>query len=123
MIVWGGGASSTTNTGGKYDPIADAWIATSIAAGVLTPRTAHSSVWTGNEMIVWGGWISTGITSNDGAHYDPVTNAWTAAATTNAPSVRYDHTAIWTGSEMILWGGEDGSGTELGNGKRYRCVP
>ena len=58
LIVWGGNAGSGTpnyvNTGGLYDPVADQWTAIS-SIGAPDPRSGHSSVWTGSQMIIWGG--------------------------------------------------------------------
>ena len=54
MIVWGGTGGSFLNTGGRYNPITDGWTATS-ATGAPTGRGLHTAVWTGSEMIVWGG--------------------------------------------------------------------
>src|SRR5439155_26303458 len=42
------------NTGGRYNPIADSWTATSTTDAAY-PRAYHTTVWTGTEMIVWGG--------------------------------------------------------------------
>jgi hypothetical protein len=42
------------NTGGVYDPGADTWAATS-TANAPAAREMHTAVWTGSEMIVWGG--------------------------------------------------------------------
>ena len=64
-------------------------------------------MWTGSEMIVWGG-VGGGGTFNTGGRYNPSTNTWTATSTTNAPVARDVHTAVWTGSEMIVWGGSGG---------------
>jgi N-acetylneuraminic acid mutarotase len=100
MIVWGGG---WVNTGGRYNPSTDGWIATS-TTNAPTGRSGHSAVWTGTQMIVWGGGDSTGDL-NTGGRYNPGTNSWTATSTTNAPSPRDWHTAVWTGSQMIVWGG------------------
>jgi len=56
MIVWGGHADSNyPNTGARYKTILSSWTATSMAGACPTPRTGHSAVWTGREMIVWGG--------------------------------------------------------------------
>ena len=63
-------------------------------------------MWTGSEMIVWGG-IGGGYVLNTGGRYNPSTDSWTATSTTNAPAGRYRHTAVWNGSEMIVWGGYD----------------
>jgi hypothetical protein len=58
MIVWGGEAypypTSTTISGGRYDPATDTWMPTSTARAP-TGRKLHTAVWTGSEMIVWGG--------------------------------------------------------------------
>ncbi len=78
-------------------------------------RFDHTAVWTGSEMIVWGG-FDAGV-SNGGSRYDPATDVWTATSTVDAPSGRRDHTAVWTGSEMIVWGGHDGG--YLDSGGRY----
>ena len=67
------------------------------------PRV-HTAVWTGSEMIVWGGYDG-GTFLNTGGRYNPSTNSWTATSTTGAPAGRSYHTAVWTGSEMIVWGG------------------
>ena len=67
-------------------------------------RDSHAAVWTGTEMIVWGG-FGQGNYVNTGGRYNPNTDSWTATSTTNAPSCTLHHTAVWTGSEMIVWGG------------------
>ena len=69
-------------------------------------RKNHTAVWTGSEMIVWGG-FGNGMYFNTGGKYTPATDSWTATTTTNAPAARDYHTAVWTGSEMIVWGGFD----------------
>ena len=121
MIVWGGFDSSKspsrpTNAGGRYDAVADVWSATQLV-GAPSPRAAHTAVWTGKEMIVWGGW-DTETRFNDGARYNPITNEWTAISTIGGPSPRTGHTAVWTGTEMIIWGGRNGS-NYLDDGGRY----
>ena len=93
------------NTGGRYDPATDSWTATS-TSNAPSERSEHTAVWTGSEMIVWGGGRAYFHNIfNTGGRYNPGTNSWTATSTTNAPSARYGHTAVWTGSEMIVWGG------------------
>ena len=105
MIVWGGGGNGIVNTGGKYNPVTDSWIATS---GANTPiaRIFHTAIWTGSEMIVWGGYNSNG-SLNSGGRYNPSTDSWTATSVSNAPSARWAHIAIWTASQMIIWDGTD----------------
>jgi len=119
MIVWGGDlASGTTGlaTGGRYNPIADTWTATSIT-GAPSGRYGHSAVWTGSEMIVWGGYGNSYF--NTGGRYNPNTDSWTATSTNNAPSVRAFPSAVWTGCEMIVWGGTINNTIFFNTGGRY----
>jgi N-acetylneuraminic acid mutarotase len=81
----------------------DTWTATS-TDNPPEGRFFHTAVWTGSEMIVWGG-VNGNDWLNTGGKYDPSTDSWTATSTTNAPDGRQTHTAVWTGSEMIIWGG------------------
>jgi hypothetical protein len=71
--------------------------------GAPAPRSQLTAVWTGTEMIVWGGevWTSFG----DGARYNPRTDRWTVLNANGAPRSRTAHTAVWTGTEMLVWGG------------------
>ena len=103
---------TTTNSPNGPTPTpacADAWTATSTTNAPLG-RDFHTAVWTGSEMIVWGG-ISNGFPEvlNTGGRYNPSTDSWTATSTHQRAQCRRDHTAIWTGSEMIVWAGFDGS--------------
>lgn len=123
MIVWGGydSGSSTgdVNTGAIYDPINNIWTSvTSSTSSTPSARDSHTAVWTGKEMIVWGG-ISGLVDVNTGCRYNPVTDTWETISTIGAPTERDSHTAIWTGNEMIIWGGEDQNGITLGDGARY----
>jgi N-acetylneuraminic acid mutarotase len=90
-------------------PCADQWAATTIA-NAPSLRTSHRAVWTGTEMIVWGG-SHGGLNLVTGGRYNPSTDSWRATSTNHAPTARGAFTAVWTGSEMIIWGG---SGTNTG---------
>ncbi len=119
MIVWGGVNElfQLTNTGGRYDPGTDSWIATNLA-NAPSPRQYHSGVWTGTEMIVWGASLA-----NMGGRYNPGTDNWIPTTTSNAPVVRIFHTAVWTGTQMIVWGGINDGAFELNTGGRYCAQP
>src|SRR5207248_9537832 len=95
------------NTGGRYDPGTDSWTATS-TSNAPAARVGHAAVWTGRQMVVWGG-ITIGGCLNTGGGYNRTTDTWIATSTNNAPSIRSDHTAVWTSSEMVVWGGIDNS--------------
>jgi hypothetical protein len=56
----------------------DEWTPTSMN-GAPPPRADHSAVWTGREMVVWGG--SGGAYLDSGGRYDPSQDAWTATST------------------------------------------
>jgi N-acetylneuraminic acid mutarotase len=99
--------------------IDDTWTSTSIT-NAPDARYNHTAVWTGSEMIVWGGY-SNGFV-NTGGRYNPSTDSWTATTTTNAPIGRESPTAVWTGSEMIIWGGDAGSQMYLNTGGRYNPI-
>lgn len=122
MIVWGGesdigGGSTYVNTGGRYNPTSNTWVATANSPAPEA-RFYHTGVWTGSEMIVWGGYNNT-VNLNTGKRYDPALNSWTAMDLSAAPVARRFHTAVWSGEEMIVWGGYDNSGNASNTGARY----
>lgn len=128
MIIWGGwrntGTTSTTfNDGARYNPVTQTWRPVS-NINAPSPRTDHTAIWTGREMIVWGGLLSGLLGNTDtGARYDPVTDQWTPLPMQNAPSARDRHTAVWTGAEMIVWGGAGPCCySTLNNGGRYNLT-
>ena len=87
-IVWGGnggGGFSWLNTGGRYYPATDSWRPISTGTGVPAGRRRHAAVWTGREMIVWGGDGSDNEDLNTGGRYDPSTDTWTPTLTVDAP--------------------------------------
>jgi hypothetical protein len=90
-----------------------------IQSGAPSARRYHTAVWTGTEMIVWGGSLSPDYFPSDGGRYRPSTDSWTPVSSSNAPAPRFFHTAVWTGSEMIVWGGMDDDLDPLGDGARY----
>jgi N-acetylneuraminic acid mutarotase len=118
LILWGGQIPAPmpggviTNQGWKYDPVTQNW-STISTDGAPALRYAHTAVWTGTKMIVWGGADQNngehdGPTKNDGGIYDPATDKWTPMSAVGAPAARMLHTAVWTGQTMIVWGGTPG---------------
>jgi N-acetylneuraminic acid mutarotase len=114
MIVWGGGAGAEEEgvdgeppifaDGAAYDPSSGEW--RSLSESPLAPRLDHTAVWTGEEMLVWGGYGERDALYADGAAYDPRANEWEPLP---LPPIagRFQHSAVWTGEEMIVWGGRD----------------
>jgi hypothetical protein len=121
MIIWGGRGNDDPGlkTGSRYTPSTNSWAATSIGADVPTARSAHTAVWTGSEMIVWGGLSVDGYIIDSGGRFSPMLNAWVPTSTGGAPSSRRHHTAVWTGAEMIVWGGTTSSSLDTNTGGRY----
>lgn len=74
---------------------------------VPMPKSNHTAVWTGTEMIIWSGLDANSNYLNSGAKYNPATDAWQPINIMGAPPGRINATAIWTGSEMIVWAGND----------------
>jgi len=81
---------------------ADTWEST---AYVPRPRSNFSTVWTGTEMIVFGGLDENMLPQGSGGKYNPATDQWEPLSIFNAPAGRDNHAAVWSGTEMIVWGG------------------
>jgi hypothetical protein len=107
MVIWGGESDNNVplNTGSRYTPSTNSWLATSTGANVPAGRIYHTAVWTGTEMLVWGGRLNSGSDVNTGGRYSPSSNGWVATSSAAVPSGRSFHSAVWTGTQMIIWGG------------------
>jgi hypothetical protein len=64
-------------------------------------RRGHVAVWTGAEMIVWGGDLFADEGPHTGARYDPLLDHWTMVSRAGSPAANVQ--AVWTGGEMIVW--------------------
>ncbi len=82
-------------------------------ANAPAARFGHGAVWTGSQLIVWGGTLNGGAVSGVGAIYDPALNLWSPLSTLDDPTARSGHTAVWTGESMLVWGGV-GAGVSVG---------
>lgn len=78
----------------------------------LCGRYDAASVWTGTQMILWGGENCAGAACPtfraphlaDGAVYTPQADAWRRTAASPL-AARSPAATTWTGTEMIVWGG------------------
>ena len=120
MIVWGGSDGVVPLSDGKrYDPISDTWTDMSTATGAPPiPRYSAKGVWTGKELIIFGGVNPPSTYLTNGKAYDPVRNEWNDLSSTGEPLGRAEHSVIWTGQELIVWGGQD-NGIYKNDGKIY----
>lgn len=79
-----------------------------LPAAPIPDRDAPVGVWTGRELLVWGGQSGPhdGVLHGDGAAYDPVRRSWRRLPP--APlTPRTGMAATWTGRELFVWGGYD----------------
>ena len=120
VVAWQG-YDGGSQYGGRYDPSQDSWqpIAT---ANQPSTRRLYPVVWTGTEVIIWGGCDQLSTAYGTGARYDPVADRWTTMSTTNAPTARCQHASVWTGTELIVWGGMGTGGADRNDGARYDPV-
>ena len=89
MIIWGGRQQFESNShvgdGALYDPYLNSWSPMS-TENAPEPRSQMAAVWTGSEMLVWGGFGDGAKAHNTGGRYNPLTNTWRPMSTDNAPS-------------------------------------
>lgn len=117
LIVWGGAevpdapdaVGRFVADGAAYAPAIGEW--RSLAESPLSGRTAALAVWTGSEVVLWGGRGPGGFLA-DGAAYDPRRDAWrTIGAGPLSP--RDAVAAAWTGSELVIYGGQTSTEREV----------
>jgi N-acetylneuraminic acid mutarotase len=125
LVVWTGTlmlvlTPFSTTAGGRYDPVSNVWTTMSSSGAPELDRGGATAVWTGSEMILWGGQGGIDVDLNTGGRYNPSTDSWTILSTLNAPRGRFGHVAVWTGSRMVVWGGGvQFIGLDLNSGGRY----
>jgi hypothetical protein len=104
-------ADGTGPAGGNWSPLS--------AYGFLSGRYWQSAVWTGRQMLIWGGLGADGPLAN-GAAYDPADDSWRMLPWAGGFGPRYLASAVWTGKEMLIWGGYNGSDAgPVGDGAAY----
>lgn len=119
----------------EYDPSSDTW--TSLASAGAPARFNAEAIYTGKEVIVWGGYVLRGeqeYWQNSGAVLDLATGRWTALTAGAGPAELTTHlgnlerkyqTLVWTGKEAVVFGG-GATGSRLNGGaynpttKRWR---
>lgn len=113
MMVWGGSGELPRQPsfadGAAYDPLSDRW--RPLPQAPLVRRAGHTAVWTGKEMVLWGGRETTSHVGYlaDGAAYEPVARTWRPLSSSPL-AARSGHSAVWAGSRMVIWGGETDGG-------------
>jgi hypothetical protein len=84
-----------------YDPATDAW--SRIADAPVGALVQPLGVWTGTELVVWGGLPAPAAPGSTvwGAAYDPSTETWRTLE--GRPDVAFG-AAVWTGHELVVVG-------------------
>ena len=113
LVVLAAGAAGVligraTKAGEKARP-AESW--QSLPEAPIAGRLSPGAVWTGKEMIVWGGAtkeaargpVPCNTCTSDGAAYDPATRTWHAIAK-SPPGVQGGASGVvWTRATMVVW--------------------
>jgi hypothetical protein len=110
LLVWGGHSGRSGETlhgdGAAYDPAQQRWRV--LPESRLGPRDQQSSVWTGRQWIIWGGYDLVSMTQfhvvASGASYDAAADRWKALPASPL-SARAAAAGVWAGREAILFGG------------------
>jgi hypothetical protein len=90
--------------GFAYNPAANRWRR---LPSMRQGRVGQTVVWTGHQLLIWGGqtlhagkWVAPA----HGAAFNPARNRWSPLPTSPLRG-RITPTAVWTGHQMIIWGG------------------
>jgi len=99
------------------------WTKIANAPEILRGRFEPSAVWTGGELIVFGGVTIPEVFegTNSGAIYSLYKDSWAELPSTTAAK-RRGHSAVWTGRVMVVWGGTTGLSTYYNDGFQYDPV-
>ncbi len=109
LIMWGGYSGlggDLHDDGFSWDPGTNAW--TAIAQSPLSARAGAGAVFTGSEVVVWGGYGEGESALGDGAAYDPETDRWRMLPDAPIPPA-IPVATVWTGEEVLVWGSTDRS--------------
>jgi hypothetical protein len=123
MLVWGipsGSGPNASLIGFKYNPASNRWFTIpSMTTTGYNPATGFSIVWSGSELLIWGGQNYFGTSLNFGAKFNAASNSWSAISASSPIGLRYGHAALWAGTEMVIWGGREANGSTTNTGARY----
>jgi hypothetical protein len=91
----------------------------------IVGRSDAAAVWTGKEMVVWGG-SSTSDDEHyryyaDGAAYNPIAETWRRLASSPL-TARVAGVSVWAGSKLFVWGGSTGGTGFAHDGATYDPV-
>ena len=140
VIVWGGVGKTTVEVSPtRSQTLADGavleldsmtWSPMS-AEGAPSPRSSSAGVWTGSQLVVWGGLSRQNSTANlacqrgscdaaeGGALYDPATDSWLPMNTEGGPYPRALATMMMADGAVVVFGGRGAHGGPMASGGVY----
>jgi hypothetical protein len=84
-----------------------------IAKAPFAGRIGAGTVWTGDEMVVWGGVVRVGNIEavRDGAAFDPLDGSWRSIRSSPLGVLGGGgQAAVWTGRRALFWAGNSPDG-------------
>jgi N-acetylneuraminic acid mutarotase len=124
VLVWSSSPATPDTAGSEvvlaYNPVTNTW--RKLPPSGLTPRQGAVTIWTGTQLVVWGGQPFDFTSAYaDGASLDPRSDTWHHLPTAPVPARGFAG-AVWSGPEVILWGGRTGAGVEPGGSASFVSV-
>ncbi|MDT3442750.1 hypothetical protein [Pseudofrankia sp. BMG5.37] len=130
VYLWGGSIVGSTN-GGAYETGSDlafdvatrTW--SKLPPAPIESRTGAVAVWTGKELVVWGGSRELAPRPDgqrtqvftDGAAYDPSTRAWTVLPPVSVPASLVPVKAVAASGKVVIWAQAEGRGSDPAEGR------
>ena len=97
-----------TNATGTDTPALASWQA--LPTAPITGRDSPVAVWTGKEMLVYGGMTAKAVRAgpcdrcaSDGGAYNPATRSWRKIAPSPPGVFGGGGAAVWTGHQLVVW--------------------
>jgi hypothetical protein len=127
LFVWGGEGKNVGKSkppmfddGAAYDPQTRTWRV--LAPAPLGGRVYAAAVWTGSEVVVWGGSFGD-VTVSDAAAYNPATDTWRTLPPAPIAVANYaDGSAVWTGDRVVVFAGASAAAYDP-KANRWRALP
>jgi hypothetical protein len=106
--------STPTPTPPATRPTVEPW--QRLPAAPIVGRFAPAGVWTGRQILVWGGDTrgANQVPMTDGAAYDPATGRWQPIPRAPKGMRGLAPAAVWTGSKLLVWIGNAPDGPAVG---------
>lgn len=124
LVVWGGRSMGRQllSDGAVMDLGSRTWTPMN-GSGAPTARYQASGVWTGEELLVFGG-QDAGGTASGGHAWRRSSGTWRVLPASNPAVARSGGLAAWTGTDLLLFGGQGAAGSSpIGQAQRLAAAP